>query len=309
MTIGLVSRFTGALVGAAVGDALGAPFEGAHTVGADSLANLELEPGELRYTDDTALTFAVAESLVESGGFDGASMAKRLAAAYFSEPRRGYGESAPQVFRMLSEAERWDAPAQALFGGAGSFGNGAAMRVAPVALYSFSSVEATAELARNSARVTHAHPLGIEGAVLQAQAVAFILRTDPDSPLDIGAMLDCLRSSVTSHRLLAALDVIEGMLMLGASPAEVVQRLGNGAVAHRSVPTALFAFLSHSNSFPEAVLYAISLAGDTDTIASMTAALAGARLGDDAIPDTWSSRVEGGPKARSLAQALLCLAV
>ncbi|MEX0790715.1 MAG: ADP-ribosylglycohydrolase family protein, partial [Actinomycetota bacterium] len=212
-------------------------------------------------------------------------------------------------FRMLSSAGPWDGPARALFGGAGSFGNGAAMRAAPAALFAFNSPDQVAQIARDSARITHAHQLGIDGAVLQAQAVAFLLRTDPDSQLDVEAMLRCLRGSITSPRLSQSLEVIEAMLMLGATPAEVVQRLGNGQVAHRCVPTALFAFLSHPGSFTEAVLYAISLAGDTDTIASMTGVLAGARLGEDAIPDLWGSSVEGGAKMRLLAQALLCFAV
>ncbi|MEX0791209.1 MAG: ADP-ribosylglycohydrolase family protein, partial [Actinomycetota bacterium] len=102
MGIRLISRVRGALLGAAVGDALGAPFEGAHTVSPAGLARLKQDPGPLRYTDDTATTIAVAESLIQCNGFDGPMMAKRLAAGYFAEPWRGYGESAPQVFRMLS---------------------------------------------------------------------------------------------------------------------------------------------------------------------------------------------------------------
>ena len=63
----------------------------------------------------------------------------------------------------------------------------------------------------------------------------------------------------------------------------MVSSLGNGIEAFRAVPAAIYAFLSHPLSFSEAVRYAISLGGDTDTIASMTGALSGAYLGDSAI--------------------------
>jgi len=70
---------------------------------------------------------------------------------------------------------------------------------------------------------------------------------------------------------------------------------------HWAVPAALYAFLRHPESFTEAVLYALSLGGDTDTIASMTGALGGAYLGERAIPAVWCERVEGAAHLRDLA--------
>lgn len=92
-----------------------------------------------------------------------------------------------------------------------------------------------------------------------------------------------------------------------ARGATVVQVLGNGIEAHRSVPTALHAFLRHRDSFADAVLFAFSLGGDADTIASMTGALAGAFLGASAIPETWVNGVEGRDELLDLADQLLSL--
>jgi poly(ADP-ribose) glycohydrolase ARH3 len=75
-----------------------------------------------------------------------------------------------------------------------------------------------------------------------------------------------------------------------------------------ALPAALYAFLRHPESFTEAVLYALSPGGDTDTIASMTGALGGAYLGERAIPAVWRERVEGAAHLRDLADALLAIA-
>ena len=135
-------------MGAAVGDALGAPFEGAASVSWSTVEKLEREPGPLRYTDDTHMTLGVARSLVGRRGFDGDHMATLLARNYMEEPWRGYGAGPPQVFHLLSQGVPWDQSGSRLFGGSGSYGNGAAMRVAPVALLGFHDMERVVSLAR-----------------------------------------------------------------------------------------------------------------------------------------------------------------
>ncbi len=302
----LRTRFRGALLGVAVGDGLGAPFEGTPSVPADELARLELEEeaGPLRYTDDTHMTIGLARSLLECGGFDGAHMATRFAADFSAEPWRGYGPGPPRVFALLAQGEPWDQAAVSLFGGSGSFGNGAAMRVAPVALFTFPDVSRAARLARQTARITHSHELGMEGAALQAAAVAQLLGYAPGDRFDRRFFLAALRTHVASDVYLHKLGLMEELLR-GARPEEVVAGLGNGIAASESVPTALFAFLRHPGSFVDAVRYAISLGGDTDTIASMTGALSGAYLGEGAIPAWWRENVEGASVLRSLADELL----
>ncbi|MDP6183871.1 MAG: ADP-ribosylglycohydrolase family protein, partial [Gammaproteobacteria bacterium] len=77
--------------------------------------------------------------------------------------------------------------------------------------------------------------------------------------------------------------------------------------AHESVPTAIFVFLNNASSIQDAVTAAIELGGDTDTIASMTGALAGAHLGLSAIPDRWLRRVEGVQRLIEIADQLFSL--
>jgi poly(ADP-ribose) glycohydrolase ARH3 len=300
----LQARFRGALLGVAVGDALGAPFEGARGVHPGDLQRLEEEPGPLIYTDDTAMTIGMAESLVERRGFDGAHMAAVFARNFAAEPWRGYGAAPPQVFRLIERGVPWDQASRGLFGGSGSFGNGAAMRVAPAALLAFRDLEQVAWLARQTAVITHAHELGLEGAVVQASAVALLLQHPPDRPLSDRAFLDMLRGQVQTPVYLEKLERVQALLPDGARE-EVIAQLGNGIEAYKAVPAALYALLRHAGSFAEVVAYAISLGGDTDTIASMAGALAGAHLGEEAIPRVWRERVEGAARLRELADALL----
>ncbi|MGQ9571962.1 MAG: ADP-ribosylglycohydrolase family protein [Dehalococcoidia bacterium] len=303
----LRAKFRGALLGVAVGDALGAPFEGAGAIDERYLRRLEREPGQLHYTDDTHMTLGMAESLVERRGFDGTHMAALFARNFGAQPWRGYGAGPPQVFRLIEQGVPWDQASRALFGGSGSFGNGAAMRVAPAALLGFRNLEQVAWLARQTGVITHAHELGLEGAVLQASAIALLLQHPSDIPLDCHAFLDALRVHMGTALYLQKLDRIQALLPVSPRE-EVIAELGNGIAAYEAVPTAIYAFLRHPGSFPKMVTYAISLGGDTDTIASMAGALAGAHLGEQAIPPVWREQVEGAARLRELADALLLLA-
>lgn len=303
----LKEKARGALLGAAVGDALGAPFEGLAAVDQERLKRLLVDPGPMRYTDDTHMTIGMAESLVERRGFDGAHMAQVMARNYAQEPWRGYGLGPPQVFRLLEQGVPWDRAARALFGGRGSLGNGAAMRVAPAAILAVRDLEGVAQLARQTAILTHTHELGVEGAVLQALALALLLRQEATTPLDTGSFLRELRARIRAAPYLEKLEKIE-LLLPGAERGRVVRELGTGTAALQAVPTAILCFLCSPQSFPQVILYAISLGGDTDTIASMAGALAGAYLGERSIPAPWRHQVEGGPRLRELADALVELA-
>ena len=167
-----ISKARGALLGAAVGDALGQPLEGHRAPGPRDI-DLALAPDrDLRWTDDTALTIALAESLVDVGDLDEDRLAAAFARAWSTEPWRGFGARAATLFQAVIEGGSWRELARA----AHSWGNGAAMRVAPIAVFAAGDIEHTLDLARRSALVTHTHPLGVDGAVAQAFAVASALR-------------------------------------------------------------------------------------------------------------------------------------
>jgi poly(ADP-ribose) glycohydrolase ARH3 len=168
-------RFLGGLLGLAVGDAVGAPFEGlpADFVfwHAGPVGDLLARPfdGPLRYTDDTQMMIGVAEALLADGEVRPDTLARRFADNY--DPERGYGRGARQILEAIAAGGDWDRLADEVFPG-GSFGNGAAMRVAPVGLVFAHDLNRVAEQAAASARPTHRHPLGVEGARLMARAVA-----------------------------------------------------------------------------------------------------------------------------------------
>jgi poly(ADP-ribose) glycohydrolase ARH3 len=80
-----------------------------------------------------------------------------------------------------------------------------------------------------------------------------------------------------------------------------VARLGHGVEAHRSVPTASYISFGYSPDFQDSIRAAISLGGDTDTIAAMVGAIAGAHVGGKGLPTEWIDQLEDGPRGRSFA--------
>ncbi len=126
----LERKFCGCLLGLAVGDALGAPFEGRRSVSGSEVYAAARRRRILRYPDDTHMALGVAESLAACGGFDGRHMAETFVRNFEREPWRGYGPGPPRIFRRIKLGAPWDRAAEDIYPG-GSFGNGAAMRAAP----------------------------------------------------------------------------------------------------------------------------------------------------------------------------------
>jgi poly(ADP-ribose) glycohydrolase ARH3 len=303
----LESRFVGALLGTMVGDQLGAPFEGQP---AEAIPDLQGGPeedsaywiGASRYTDDTQMMIALAESLVIMGRADGADIARRFSDNY--EPQRGYGSGAHQALSALRHGCQWDQAAKLVFPD-GSFGNGAAMRVAPVGVHYFDDTVELRRAAELSAVITHAHPLGMEGAVLQARAVAEAMGI-AGAPVDPAAFLGVLQTFVRNDcdDYIRSMERIALLLTDHPTVADVVGALGNDIRAHRSVPAAIYAFLSHTESFASAVRYAVMLGGDTDTIGAMTGAIAGAYHSAGGIPSSWLDALENSEKGRDYVRVL-----
>jgi poly(ADP-ribose) glycohydrolase ARH3 len=173
----------------------------------------------------------------------------------------------------------------------GSYGNGAAMRVAPVGLLFCHDLDRVMEEARLSALPTHLHPLGIEGAQLLAVAVALAARP---GPLDRREFYRELRRRARHEEYRWALKAAARL-----RPGETVSFLGNSLPAHRSVVTAIACFAATPSSFEDTVARAIGLGDDTDTLAAMAGALCGAQLGVGGIPARLLGGLEEGKKGRS----------
>lgn len=295
-------RAVGALMGTFVGDALGMPVE------RQPWQQIQRDYGEVRemlparlgrgtYTDDTLLAIVLAESLLANEGrVDPDDLVRRFRDAY--DPRRGYGAGMRRLVRWWKRGLPWQEAATRLFDG-GSYGNGAAMRVAPVAIVHAGNPPAAYKAALAQARVTHAHPWGQQGAGLQAMAIALALIT-PREGFDREAFVATLQAALPAEaeRFHRALALIPHLWDHWEDRDLVERQLGNGSAAHRSVPTAIFAFTAFWSSFEEAVVYAVSLGHDTDTLGAMTGALAGALHGLQAIPRRWWEALENGPRGR-----------
>lgn len=154
---------------------------------------------EKAYSDDSIMTKSVARTLIEHRNIDQPAMCKHFVREFLRDPHRGYGEAVVTVFRKLRQTRflHPERPAAEQFGGTGSFGNGGAMRVAPVALFCHGRpVEELIDMVSEATRPTHTNALGLNGAILQALAVRAALAGDATQPLDSVEFVRALREQI-----------------------------------------------------------------------------------------------------------------
>ena len=236
------------MLGATAGDIIGSRFEFQNHKG----KNFDLFTPAVFFTDDTVLTWATARVLLTGGDY-----AEVYRQFYRMYPGRGYGAR----FRMWAEG--------ILKGPYGSWGNGSAMRVSPVA-WAFDTLEEVLKEAERSAEVTHNHPEGIKGA--QGIAAATFLARTGATKADIKAFI----TRRFGYDLDFTLDAIRPTYTFDVS-------------CQGSVPQAIVAFLE-SRDFEDAIRNAISIGGDSDTIAAMTGAMAEAYyegIPKEILKETW----------------------
>jgi poly(ADP-ribose) glycohydrolase ARH3 len=287
-------RAHGALLGTFVGDALGMPFEGAtHTAIPSEVEMIEARLGRGTYTDDTQMMIALAESLIERGRVDEEHLASAFQAAY--DPARGYGRGTRRVLELWRNSVPVADAAKQVFGGHGSRGNGAAMRIAPIAVRFRQDPERLQAEAARSAEVTHANPVGVDGALVQAAAIGAALR-DED-------ILAVALAAARTEELRVGLAGIGALLDEPRNSAELHSRLRTSSDAAESVCAAIYSAVAHP-TFHAAVSFAVSLGGDTDTVAAMTGAISGARMGANSIPRRWLDALEDGNRGRTHVEQL-----
>jgi poly(ADP-ribose) glycohydrolase ARH3 len=293
-----VDRFKGCLLGLALGDALGAVYEG-------GLAERLLwsiigstRAGQMRWTDDTQMTLDIAESLLAKRGLDADELALRFARSY--RWTRGYGPSAAKVLKRIARGADWR-QVNRLGYPEGSFGNGAAMRAPVIGLYFSGRYEELADAARLSASITHAHPLAMEGAVLVASATAQAVNGAPPR-----AILQHAAETCRLEPFVARLKIAQSWL--GTSepePATVCRYLGNGVAASESCVTAVYiAVRFMRSSFEKMHYFVIDCGGDVDTIGAMAGAIWGAANGAGELPSLQLARLEQRERLAALAAAL-----
>jgi ADP-ribosylglycohydrolase len=279
------------LHGLSVGDALGAQFFMVGRSLADLAAGVP-PAGPWEWTDDTHMACSIVAELCEHGGID----QDRLAGVFAErcEPYRGYGAGAVVILHEIRDGVPWREAAGAAFGGQGSCGNGAAMRVAPLGAYHADRPRRAAQQAINSAEVTHAHPEGIAGAALVAvgAAHAAAARLDGVRP-PAAAFLDRLQPYLIDGQVQRGMA--RARRLLGATVGEAAYELGNGSrvTAQDTVPFALWTAATHLDNYPAAITACVEAGGDVDTTAAIVGGIVAAytgladRPGAVGVPAAW----------------------
>ncbi|MGW3346629.1 ADP-ribosylglycohydrolase family protein [Nonomuraea rubra] len=275
-----MDRAVGAVVGSAVGDALGAPFEfgpaGAFSsrfpgAGGEMCGGGGWDAGEA--TDDTQMAVHVAESLLERSGLDLPDIFARFQRWAAGEPK----DIGLQTEDVLTRGLPWDQAAAAHYRSSHrAAGNGALMRATPSAVYfAGDGRQATMDAARRISALTHGDPAAWEGTAIFHDLVRVALRgADPVEELP-----RTLAAVHPEHRQRYAT-----VLDPGWHPDQATEF--NGAV-WPCLGSAVWA-LRTTGGFEDAVRAAIDLGGDTDTVAAVTGGLAGAVYGPAAIPAGWT---------------------
>jgi poly(ADP-ribose) glycohydrolase ARH3 len=285
----------GSLLGTAVGDILGAGVEGY------SREMIQGTYGELRnflstgrgfgcYTDDTEMTLALAQSIVDCNGMD-AQYCARAYAAYYN-PWRGYGGGAHAVMKALKQGADYRKTGVMMFKD-GSYGNGGAMRIAPVGLvYGNKTNEELRKAVVDALLCTHVHPEGIDGAVIQAKAVGLLVSLETLSNFDPPVFLEALDNIADTGIMKEKISYLQDVLTKDIPDEVAVARLGNGIRASEAVSCALLAVVKYHSTPEAAVIKSVGFGGDTDTIGAMTSAQLGALHGKDWIPKGWLDNME-----------------
>ncbi|MDG5802579.1 ADP-ribosylglycohydrolase family protein [Streptomyces ossamyceticus] len=287
------------LYGLAFGDAFGDRWFGILRRDGDAALEARTLPREhpWRWSDDTAQALVLVRELVEGGGtVDQDRLALRLAAAYAADTHRGYGASMHDVLRRIGAGEPWPEVVAGQFGGQGSWGNGAAMRAAPLGAWHAVDLDAVAEQAARQGVVSHHHPEAVAGAVAVALAAAYAARSRggprPARPDFLRAVAERLPDS----------DVRSGVLVAARMPDHTSVRhaakvLGSGyqMSGPDTVPYALWCAASHLDDLQEGLWTTVAGLGDIDTTCAIAGGVIAARTGVTALPSPWHTALEPLP--------------
>jgi ADP-ribosylglycohydrolase len=248
------------LDGLSVGDAFGERFFGPSNEVLRRISRRELPDAPWTYTDDTEMALSIVEILEERGGIDQDLLATRFASRM--QFNRNYGRGAYTVLCGVKEGLDWRLLTRIGFRGMGSFGNGAAMRVAPLgAFFADKPLEVVCNQAHLSAEVTHAHAEGIAGAIAVAAAAALAWRRR-------GAGGALGRDWIAAVR-------------------DAVPRGYTRDTAPDTVPLCLWVVAHASRGFEQALWHTVSALGDRDTTCAIVGGVLALTTGPDEIPQRW----------------------
>jgi ADP-ribosylglycohydrolase len=292
------------LLGLSVGDAFGSMLD---SFGGD-LARMAtkrlISPRRpWKWTDDTAMAISIVEVLERLGTLDEDALATAFAARFALEPNRGYGAGAHGLLSRVNLGGDWRQEVTRMFRGQGSFGNGAAMRAAPIGAYFAPDLERVRAEAMHSAAPTHAHPDGAAGAVAVAIAAA-LAPTTPRAQL-LAAVAHWTPASKTRDRILRA-----DQLGLAFDVQLAGEELGTGSnvTSQDTVPFSLWCAARHLDSYENALWTATAdpdlehtpnalslFTIDRDTVGAIVGGIVVCAVGRDGIPLLWREATEPLP--------------
>lgn len=277
------------LLGTAVADALGVPFEkklcnyeglvewdGKTYLGSE---HHKLLPGQ--YSDDTQMSLMVAESLIDNRGFNPDDLSARYMDWLISGRARGYGKTTLLAVQNLQSGKHWSES-----GVAGSMGNGTAMRAAPFGVYFRNDLYSLVNICKIDSAITHASEDAEAGSIAIALAAAYAVNDNMDNLLE--KIWEKLPTSKVKSTIYSLGSLIESDYI---TPQQALRVLGTKADVRETVPAALYCFMKFS-TYHEAVVAAIKAGGDTDTTAAIVGALFGAKSGMKGIDNEIVKGVE-----------------
>lgn len=283
----IADRFAGALLGLAVGDALGTTLEFEQPGSFEPITDIvgggpfDLNPGQ--WTDDTSMALCLADSLIHCNGFDAKDQMERYVRWYME----GYRSSTGHCFDIggttrsaLSEFQRTQEPYSGSTS-ANSAGNGSIMRLAPVPLFYYHNPELVLQYAAESSRTTHGAQAAVDACVYMAGIIVGALQGKSK-----GELLQPMYTPVAGYWDQITLSpeieaVARGSFRENHPP--VIK--GSGYVV-KSLEAALWAFYN-SETFEEGCLLAVNLGDDADTTGTVYGQVAGAYYGVQGIPQLW----------------------
>jgi ADP-ribosylglycohydrolase len=208
---------------------------------------------------------------------------------------RGYGAGVNRMLRLIrQESGDWRQLSREMFDGSGSWGNGAAMRVAPLGAWFADDLDRAASEAALSAEVTHTHPEGVAGAVAVAVAAALAAGNPDITGLEF---LDEIAEHTPPS--LVRDGIGNAMSIFGLDdPRSASAALGNGRYisAPDTVPMALWATAKHLDDFETGFWELAQVGGEIDTNCAIAGGIIAARVGLEGIPAEWLKRREALPK-------------
>ncbi|MCP2336873.1 ADP-ribosylglycohydrolase family protein [Actinomadura rupiterrae] len=283
-----LTRALASLDGLSVGDAFGDRFFELDNRGLSP--DRDLPPAPWAWSDDTEMACTVVDVLARYDRIEQDDLAARFAERM--TVARAYGVGALELLTRVRSGHDWRVAACDSFDGKGSYGNGAAMRVAPLGAYFADDPDRAAQEAELSAEVTHVHPEGVAGAVAVAVAAAYVARTGDPSPRDvIEIALDHTPGSGEYVRR----GLRRALALLRHPAKEAAHELGNGSriSAQDTVPFCLWVVANHLDEYERAVRTCAAAGGDMDTTAAIVGGILGVRT---APPRQWLDAREPLPE-------------